>query len=68
MLSSSAHRYVTGGAFSRVDVFDDSVLATAVPLARDEQLLLDMPLDAVFALLRGEGAGGDSQTSEPVRF
>jgi 3',5'-cyclic AMP phosphodiesterase CpdA len=63
VLASSSHRYLAGGAFTRVDVFDDSVVATAVPLLR-MAVLVDIPFDEVYIMLGMSGSGAP----EPVRF
>jgi 3',5'-cyclic-AMP phosphodiesterase len=60
VLASSSHRYLPGGAFTRVDVFTDSVLATVVPLGTAEALI-DIPFDEVYRML-------DTGHDDPVRF
>jgi hypothetical protein len=60
VLAAASHRYLPGGAFTRVDVFTDSVLASVVPLGTAEALV-DIPFDEVYRML---GTGGE----HPVRF
>jgi 3',5'-cyclic-AMP phosphodiesterase len=68
VLSSTAHRYLSGGAFTRVDVFDDSVLATLVPLTRVEASLFEMPFDEVYQLLGASEQAAVDGTAAPIRF
>jgi hypothetical protein len=61
VLASGSHRYLPGGAFTRVDVFTDSTVASVVPLGTAEPLV-DIPFAEVYRMLSIDGADG------PVRF
>lgn len=51
------HRYVAGGGFSRIDVFEDAVASTPVMLSRQPETLYEGDLGEVFALLAKETSG-----------
>lgn len=59
VLSTTSHRYLDSAAITRVDVFGDSVLATAIPVRHAGVALVDVTFDEVRELL--SHAHGDGQ-------